>query len=103
SVKITQSTVRISSLNSQFNETQAKLGILKSEKSIKESFLDTIVINEGLDSIAQLKSFILDEEIAASYRKKDAQLKDGATRLSEKEKTLTKDLNELRKKDDNTI
>lgn len=103
SVKITQSTVRISSLNSQCNETQAKLGILKSEKSIKESFLDTIVINEGLDSIAQLKSFILDEEIAASYRKKDAQLKDGAARLSAIEKSICNELKELNEKDDNTI
>ncbi len=103
SAKITQSTVRISSLNSQFNETQAKLNLSESGKATKVAFLDTIVNNEGLENIALLKSFILSEEIATSFRKKDAQLKDGATRLSEKEKTLTKDLNELRKKDDNTI
>lgn len=100
SIKLTQSAVRISGLQTQFTETSAKLELSEFEKSRKENTLDAIISNEGLESIVQLKSFILDEETAALFRKKDAQLKDGAARLSETEKTLSKELKELGEKDD---
>lgn len=100
SIKLTQSAVRISGLQTQLTETLAKLKLSEFEKFRKENTLDTIISNEGLESIAQLKSFILDEETAALFRKKDAQLKDGAARLSETEKTLSKELKELGEKDD---
>ncbi len=103
SIKLTQSAVRISGLQTQLTETLAKLKLSEFEKFRKENTLDTIISNEGLESIAQLKSFILDEETAALFRKKDAQLKDGAARLSETEKTLSKELKELGEKDDNRI
>lgn len=103
STKLTQSAVRISGLQTQLTETLAKLKLSEFEKSRKENTLDTIISNVGLESIAQLKSSILDEETAALFRKKDAQLKDGAARLSETEKTLNKELKELGEKDDNKI
>ncbi len=101
--KITHSIARISSFETQLSETSAKLKISESEKSQKKDALDSIISKENLESIVQLKSLILDEEIAGGFRKKDTQLKEGAARLSEKEKTLTKELSELSLKDDNKI
>lgn len=101
--KLTQTAVRISGTETRLLETLGQMKLSEFEKTRKENILNDIILEEHLDSITQLKSFILDEETANIFRKKDAQLKDGAARLSETEKTLSKELKELGAKDDQTI
>ncbi|QAA81475.1 hypothetical protein EI546_06930 [Aequorivita sp. H23M31] len=98
--KLTQSVARISGFETQLLETTAQLKACETEKHKKKETLDFIVSNERLESIDQLRFHILDEETAGAFRRKDAQLKDGAARLSETEKTLKETLKELRLKDD---
>lgn len=101
SAKLIHSKAHISALKTRITEISTQLKLSESEKSKKQDRLDFIVLNEGLQSISQLKSAILNEETAGEYRRKNAQLNDGSVRLSETEKTLTKELKELWEKDDN--
>lgn len=100
--KITQSVAQISGLNARLTETKDKLQLGTSEKIVKKEELDFIIANENLESIEQLKSFILNEETAKEFRRKNTKLNEGAARLSETGKTLTKELKELLEKDDNS-
>lgn len=99
--KITKTTTHLLGLQTQLTETSAKLNLSENEKSKMQAALDFIVSKESLQSIPHLKSLILSEETAAEYRRKDTQLNNGAARLSETEKILTKELKELSEKDDN--
>lgn len=101
--KITRSLAQLASLKKQLQESQNKLKKSSLEQVIKKKSLDAVIEKEKLHDINQLKSLILDEETATTFRRKNTKLNEGAARLSETEKSLTEDLKKLRELDDNTI
>lgn len=97
---LTKSITQINALSTQLKDLETKSEVLNREKSERSKIMDAILLKENLESLEVLKKGILKEDIANRIRKQQRTLNETKTRLSEKEKALTKILNELQGKDD---
>jgi len=103
SSSITRSLTSISSIMEQLEENGAKLKETSAQKTEKEKALHSIVLQEQLENLQALRTAILSEERANKIRKRENDLRELHTRLSEKESSLKKVLQELSEKDDPTL
>jgi exonuclease SbcC len=100
SSRVTQSIANLSSIEKQILQNSDKLKSISAENLKKERELKDVVIKEGLENIEALRSAIISEERAAKIRKRENELRELQTRISEKENVLDKVLKELRAADD---
>lgn len=103
SSRITQSIANISSIEKQFLQNSEKIKSTSLEKSKTENELKAIVSKEQLESIDALRMAIIPEERASKIRKRQNELSEQKTRISEKESLLEKLINDLKQKDDKEI
>lgn len=103
SSRLTRSISEIFSLAKQLEDNEEKQKDTTSEKVKKEEELNNIVLKEKLENLETLRKAILPEERASKIRKRESELKEQNTRISEKENSLKKALKELQEKDDATI
>lgn len=100
---LTRTATSVLSIEKQSNELGEKLTSLKTQESQSLKTLNEILSKENLESIEELRTGILPEEEANSFRKRNTTLNDGKIRLSEQEVSLKKLLDELREKDDENL
>lgn len=100
SSKITHTIANISSLETQLIQNRKKMGIVSSERDKKEKDLEKILLKENLEKLSDLRKGIMPEERAGKIRKRDTELSEQKTRISEKGTSLEKTLIELKEKDD---
>lgn len=98
--EITRTSTTILSIQKQLKDLAEKLKTLENQQVDFSNKLQQILIEEQLTDVDHLRNSILTEEDATSFRSRKIKLNEGATRLSEQEKTLTKTFKELSEKDD---
>lgn len=103
STRLTRTQASLTALEGQLENNGTKLKNLLSEKVKIEANLKAIVLKEQLENLAALRKAILSEERAGRIRKREDELKERSTRISENEKSLKKLIHELSKKDDVSI
>ncbi|GGW21921.1 AAA family ATPase [Arenibacter certesii] len=103
STSITRLHSTITSLSEQLNGNAEKLKLQSAQKEKKENELKGIITDEKLENLQALRSAILSEERASKIRKRENQLKEQKTILSEKESSINKALTELTEKDDQSL
>lgn len=103
SSRITQSIANISSLERQLQQNNEKLKSTSEDKSKKEDALKEVILKEQLEDITALRTAIIPEERANKIRKRQNDLNELKTRISEKVNSLEKILKGLRESDDSEV
>src|SRR5690554_6668745 len=103
SSKITTTTANISSFKNQIETNEAQLKSKTAEKVEKKTALDQIIEKEQLENLEMLRASILKENLAQRIREQEQRLNERKTILTEKEKALVKSIEELSKKDDESL
>lgn len=101
--KITSSIASISALKNQILQNKTKAKAVSNEVSDREEELKSIVEKEQLESLEALRKSIISEERANKIRKRQNELSELKTRISEKENSLIKAIEELKAKDDASV
>lgn len=101
--KINHSIATIASVEKQIKDNDLKLKSNVSVFEAKKKELDTILLKEDLENLEVLRKVLLPEETASRIRKRQNELNEIKTRISEKETALQKILKELKDKDDDKL
>lgn len=97
---LTRSLAQVENLKAQLAQTEKKIQNSLKDKEDAEKELEAIVKREQLSHLLQLRNSIMAEERANKIRKREGELNEQKTRLSEKEISLSKTISALKEKDD---